>query len=250
MKTALAIVQEFRRGINLSAPSTLVSLTDPDELQVLELLYETLEYIRSEGPFRTQIRSYDITTDGTANYSLPEDWWEAIPNTDFNEDSQYPLIGPVSDAEFVYYKERGLSSPYEYIWRVVGFDDTISSVEGANIEFFPTPGSGETLSIEYASGNLFIPASWFASPDTTIHETVAANSDYCAFDADLVKLGLRYHFFENKDGFEAKAEKERRKFMKRLKSARFRHEGPKSGVFGATKRRQWFPIQERGFQFS
>ena len=47
MKTALSIVQSVMYRENLSAPSSLVSQTDPATLQLIHLLNETVEDIRS-----------------------------------------------------------------------------------------------------------------------------------------------------------------------------------------------------------
>lgn len=250
IRTALSIVQEFRRGINQSVPTALFGSTDPDELQMLEHLNQVCEHMRSRGPFRQQIRKHSFSTSASdTTYSLPGDFWEAVPITQFNENTQYPLIGPVSDAEFVFYRERGLSTPYEYIWRVAGFDTTASSVEGRIFEIFPAPADTQTLSFDYISGNLYLPTAWLASPDADIHETLSADTDYCMFDPSAVKLGLKWKYMDDTSNDAAKIKKAKDEFEDQLTRTRVRFHGSRSGRFGSRKYRRWYPIPERNWSF-
>lgn len=250
IKTALSIVQEFRRGINEDAPSALFNSTDPDEQQMLEHLNQVCEYLRSNGPFRSQIRKHSFTaTSSATEFTLPQDFWEAMSSTYYNESSQYPLFGPISDAEFVAYKERGYATPYEYVWRIVGFGATLSSVDGRVFEIYPA-GAGDTLSFEYISANLYLPAAWFASQDTDLHDRLAADTDYCAFDPDLVKLGLEWKYRGATSQDQNAIQRAKDEFDNRITSSRFRFQGARAGRFGSNRRRRWYPIQEKNWSFS
>ena len=248
--TALSIAQSFRRGVNEPIPSGFASATDPDELMQLEHLNQVLAYMRNRGPFRSQIRDHDFnTSSGTTTYSLPGDYWSAVPLTQYNEDAQYPLLGPLSDAEFQVYRERGWSTPHEYIWRVIGYDSTLSSVEGRLFEIYPDPGATVALGFQYVSGNLYLPAAWFASQDQDLHDTLAADTDYCAFDSDVIKLGLMWKYMSNTSNDRAAIQAAKDAFDEEIKLSRFRHHGAKSGTFGRRKRK-WYPIPEGNWSFS
>lgn len=174
MKTALSILQSTIRGMGLSpnVPSTLLSLTDPDKVQQLEILYEVCEELRREGPFKQQVQTHEFdTASGTATYPLPGDFYEVVPCTQYNQDTDWRLIGPLTDAEFMAFKEGELYIPTEYVWRIVGFDENSSSTSGRQFEVYPTPGATENLVFQYISGHLFIPPDWAPS-------TVYASGDY------------------------------------------------------------------------
>ena len=176
MKTALSIVQNYRYLMALDAPSSLLSLTDPDELQQLQFLYKVSQELRREGPFRQQIATHEFdTASGTNTYPLPGDFYSAMSDTYYNQDNDWTLIGPVSDSEFLAYKEGSLGTPSEYVWRVVGFDENSLSTEGRQLELYPTPGATENLSFQYVSSHLFVPPNWAASTIYTSGQFVTVN---------------------------------------------------------------------------
>lgn len=177
METALSIVQSYRRRVNLDdAPSTLLSLTNPEDLQDLEFLYDVLKDLRRKGPFRQQLQKHEFATIANqSRYPLPGDFFEALPETYYNQDSDWQLIGPLTDAAFNAFKEGERFVPTEYVWRIAGFDENSASTEGQQFEIYPTPSAVENLAIEYAHGNLFVPPNWAASTAYTSGEYVNVN---------------------------------------------------------------------------
>ena len=237
VRTALSVVQEFRRGVNLSVPTTITSLTDPDELQLVEHMNQVCEYLRRRGPFRQQVRSYTFNTaDATSTYSLPGDYWAPLPLTHYNRTTDRRLVGPLTDGEWQEYTEGFGATPYEYLWRIAGYDSSLSGVEGRLFEVYPTPSAVESLTFEYISGNLYLPTGWFASPDTAIHETIAADTDYCQFDADLVKLGLKWKYMDDTNSDRNAVQMAKSEFDREITKNRMRWHG----ITSTTGRRKYF----------
>lgn len=172
MKTCLKILQETRGLMGLDTPTTLLSLTDQDEIKMRELLRRVCEELRSEGPYRQQVMTHDFATVASQNtYALPRAFYEALPLAYYNKDTDWRLIGPLSDAEFLAFKEGTLGYTAEYAWRIKGFDENSSSTEGMQFEVYPTPSAAENLTFDFIAGHLFIPPNWAAS-------TVYSSGDY------------------------------------------------------------------------
>ena len=154
----------MRKLVGLDAPTTLLSVTDPDELQMIEFLQAVNEHLRREGPFRQQIMTHDFATvSGKSTYPLPQAFWQHLPRTYYNEDTDWRLIGPMNDASFQAFKEGELSTPSEFVWRIKGFDENPLSTEGRQIELYPTPAAVENLTFDFVSGHLYVPPNWAAS---------------------------------------------------------------------------------------
>ena len=170
MKTALSILQSVRYRINLTAPTTLLSLNDPDKLQQLYALYAVLEELRQKRIWPQQKRKYSFSTaNGVASYQLPPDFYSLLPGTQWNQDENLSLIGPVSDAEFTIYTQGDAASTINYTGRIFGFDENPSS-DGGQFEITPTPTGAVNLYFEYVSRNLLIPKHW------TSGDTIAAGA--------------------------------------------------------------------------
>lgn len=268
MKTALSIVKAVQRRLNEPEISSLTGITDQDDLQILHLLYQVTEDLRRKGPFRQQVQTHDFdTVSSTNSYPLPGDFYEAMPRTYYNQDTDWRLIGPLTDAEFMAYKEGELYIPTEYVFRIKGFDQNSLSTTGRQIELYPTPSSAENLTFEYISSNMFLPPNWAASTAYTTSDWVNVNGriykcssngtsgstppsgattgisdgtaewdwysedydqveddgDFCIFDTDLVKLGLRAMYVEEQGG--ALAERAMAEYKRAIKAMRFRFDG-------------------------
>lgn len=177
MKTALSIIQGFRYRAGLSAPTTLESVTDPDELQLLYLLYAVCEELRAARCWAQQKKTCSFDTEEDRRlYPFPADYYSALPGTHYNQDESNLLIGPVSDAEMNFKLYGEASSSTNYTFRIFGADQR-SGTAGGQIEVDPTPSSAQTLSFDYLTRNLFMPAYWTAETAYTTNATVTANGN-------------------------------------------------------------------------
>lgn len=178
MKTALSIIQNYRYRIDLSAPSSLLSLTDPDELQMLHLLYEVCEELRQSKAWEVQKKRYSFSTVADqSRYVLPADYYSPILNTHWNQSENNVLSGPASDFEFNWRLHGDVASSLNYTYRVFGGDNNpnSSSADPANdpylqLEVNPTPASVQTLSFDYVTRDLFKPKDW--TPSTAYNGSV------------------------------------------------------------------------------
>jgi hypothetical protein len=125
--------------MGLSAPTTLVSLTDPDELQLLHILYAVCEELRQAKCWAQLKRRHTFTTSASrVKYQLPKDYYAQLLKTHWNETEDERLIGPESDSGMTYLQQSGSSSTTDFTFRIFGGDENPSS-EGGQFEIDPTP---------------------------------------------------------------------------------------------------------------
>lgn len=163
MKTALSIIQSIRYRMNLPVPSTLVSVTDPDELQMIHILYAVCEELRAARCWTQLKRSYSFNTVASqATYQLPQDFYAPLLKTHWNSTEDSQLIGPASDSDYMSLLESGSSSTTNYTYRLFGRDENTASNSG---QFYvnPTPSGIQTLKFEYITRSFFLPVNWAAS---------------------------------------------------------------------------------------
>jgi len=162
MKTALSIIQAVRYKMNLSAPSTLITLTDPDELQMLHTLYTICEELRAARCWPQLKRKHSFSTvDTQASYQLAPDFYSPLLATHYNETDDGRLIGPESDETFSNMTVMG-DSTINYSYRIFGRDENSASAAG-QLVLLPTPSAVQTVSYEYLTRSFFLPQNWTAS---------------------------------------------------------------------------------------
>lgn len=184
MQTALSIIQSVRRRQVLGVPTALVGTTDPDELQLIELLYAVCEELRQARCWIQQKRTHSFdTVSGQQSYQLPQDFYSALLGTQWNVDEVNPLIGPASDAEFAYRVYGQDSSTYNFTYSLFGPDQNPNSANG-QFRLNPTPSSAITLSFYYLSRNLFLPKHWLPSTAYTSGTYVNANGNIYLCDTN------------------------------------------------------------------
>lgn len=177
MKTALSIIQSLRYRLNLSAPSTLVSITDTDELQMLHLLYAVCEELRQARCWTQLKRSYNFNTvSTTASYQLPQDFYAPLLQTQVNDDEDERLIGPVGDAYFNDLLYLGSASSRNYTYRVFGRDENTAS-GGGQMVLSPTPSAVDTVRFDYITRSFLLPRNWAASTSYTASSYVNASGN-------------------------------------------------------------------------
>jgi len=226
MKTALSIVQDFCYRANLPAPAALYGSTDTGVLQLKHCLYAACQRLRAARCFPQQKRVHTFSTVvSTAQYSLPDDYYSPLLETDWNQSEDEQLIGPVSDEEFTGLLHSGAPSTVNYTYRIFGPE--IDTLVPGQIWLSPTPASIQTLSFEYITRNLFLPPA-FTLADTTPHETVDADTWLCLFDYDLASLGLEAEYLKQKGGDTNPAEDA---FVERIEAATNRILGARKGSF-------------------
>jgi hypothetical protein len=184
MLTALSIIQSVRRRLLLPVPTALVGVTDPDELQMLEIVYAVCEELRQARCWIQQKRLHSFTTVANqGSYQLPKDFYGALLGTQWNTDETNALVGPVSDSEFAYRVFGDDDSTYNFTYRLFGPDENPNSANG-QFELNPTPTSAIDLSFYYLSRNLFMPKHWLPSTVYTSGTYVNANGNIYLCDTN------------------------------------------------------------------
>lgn len=115
--------------------------------------------------------SFDLVA-GQQFYPLPENFFAALLGTQYDQTAKFPLIGPLSDAQFAM-RQYGLAgfTPFP-AFRIFGPDANPQSA-GGQFQVWPTPsGSGKTIAFEYQWKNIFLPRNWQPSTAYT------ATTDY------------------------------------------------------------------------
>lgn len=131
-QTALSICQAATRELNTgNVPTTLESLTEPGDLQILNLLYEVCQELRKARAFPQMKRNHVfLTKPNRRTYQLPPDFYSALPLAAWNVDENNRLHGPVSDADMTLRLYGQVSSSINFSYRIFGPDQNASSTGG------------------------------------------------------------------------------------------------------------------------
>ena len=164
--SVLGVAQAFCYETNIPAPTTLISPTDPADLQILHLMYSVSRELRSDRCWPQQKKSYSLTlTASRVKYPLPSDFYSALLGTQWNSTTRLPLNGPMSDAAFTQRLYGVVRLDSEVAFRIFG-PDFNPNTAGGQFYIDPPPGGGEVITYEYISATMFLPPNW--TPGATI----------------------------------------------------------------------------------
>ena len=179
----LSLAQTACYRMAIQAPSALLTATDTDSLQLLHLLKEVAEELRNIRTFPQQKKKYtfDLET-SRSQYPLPIDFWSPVPLTHWIDDRRRRLEGPLTDSRFTDYTRGGIGASSDIAYRIFGPDGN-QYTAGGQFEIDPPPSaSGEELSFEYVSANLFTPRYWTPSTSYTLNDYVFSNGNFYKCD--------------------------------------------------------------------
>jgi len=167
----LLISQQFAAQVNLPPPASLIAQTDPATLQIASLITAVSRDLRQDRSWPQQKKTHSFTTTtGRTRYPLPIDFFSALLETEWNRTTARPLLGPMTDAGFNQRLYGAFRLNSEIAYRIFG-PDFNPNTAGGQFNIDPAPASGEILSFDYVSSNLFQPPDWTPS-------TVVAASSY------------------------------------------------------------------------
>lgn len=181
--TCLSIIQRVTGQLLLPQPTAVWSSTDPQVIQLRELLNEEGEELRKWPDHRWN----KLVIEGTFNTvatnlqtSLPADFDYIIPMTIWNRTMNRQVWGPMDEQQW----ERELAGPtftspyYAYMFR------------GGQIFLTPVPAVGNAIFYEYVSTN-WVYNSGSSTPNAS---AFSADSDTSVFPEPLVQRGLRWRY--------------------------------------------------------
>jgi hypothetical protein len=191
-----------RTAVQLGLSSTLASsMSDPfastDQSFVLlcELLNSFGEDVTSRHEWAHLIREATATTSASNTiYTMPSDFDRLIDQSEWNQSTRLPLIGPLSGQETQYLKARLNGVLIQVVYRL----------QGHTMTFAIAPPNAQLLQLEYVSRNWVWSAAGVA-PDST---GVVATGDFVLFEDDLAIAGLKARWLEEK-GFDSTAAADR-----------------------------------------
>lgn len=194
----LELAQCAADQVGTTAPSSLITTGQPEK-QWKNLLIAEAQFLRNQCVFPQQKRTFTVTSVASqAEYAFPDDFYAALPGTEYDSETELPFIGPLSDARFneLLY---GVSETGRREYRVFGQDlNSSPAAVQSKLVFVTAPSSnGEEYTINYVSKNLFLPTSWNSSSTTPV-ETISANTDLCVFDDDIVLEGIKWRWLKAK----------------------------------------------------
>lgn len=183
--TLLSIVQNMCYSVGIPAPTNVIGNTDEDVLQFLALAKEEGNSLSRRTPWTALQRTFTLTTvatqsQGAINTIMPEILWQHN-QTLWNTTQQDPIRGAISAQERQMRKSVTESGPYYDYW-----------VEDGELQFYPVPSAGETVTGVYISGY------WCKSSSGEDRNTWAANTDVGVLDEYLMQLGLKWRWLRSR----------------------------------------------------
>jgi len=176
-KTLLNIVQLVTSELGFPTPTTVVSSTDTNVQKLLALVRATCDDLLREYDWQALRTSYSFTTtSGVEAYPFPSDEERFVSGTFFDQNSRWPVQGPLTAIEWAQIKVSNLpASPFER-YRVFG----------GKLHLYPVPGTTPyTLSYEYVSNSYC--TSNGGVPQTELQQ----DSDIIRFDHRCVIYGVK-----------------------------------------------------------
>ena len=189
----LKIAKDVAYKVGVAPPTSLYGSTQAISLRFVTLLEDECRFLRNQRIFPQQKKNHSFTvTSGRSKYRLPTDFYAAVPGTTYDSQLNRRMVGPISDPMF---NERiyGQGSSSNTAWRIFGPDANPAS-SGGQFYIDPAPtNSTDVYSFDYITKNLF-----YDSTYATGSETIAADSDVCIFDDDIVLKGVEWRYLKSK----------------------------------------------------
>lgn len=171
----LTLVQSVATKIGIQRPSTVISNTATEVLELLEFAQEEGRELVKRGDWQILRSEYTFDTTATetqTNFSV-SDLGRFIPDTVWNRTRRLPLFGPLNSKEWQAIKSFG-SSPVQNTF----------TYRGGNFLISPTPTAGDHVYGEYISKN------FCQSAGGTGQSAWAADTDVGVLDEYIMGLGV------------------------------------------------------------
>lgn len=165
MGTVLQILQRAAQEQGLPVPSSIVGSTVNSTIQLTNNFYATGRELREQKWWPPLKKKWTIRMNsGQDKYPLPQDFFAAIPETNWDRNNRWQMLGPMSDSMWNLRLYGYITLQNRKAFRVFGPDINPNS-GGGQFEINPTPGDGEQglqLTFEYLSQSWLTPQLWTA----------------------------------------------------------------------------------------
>lgn len=188
--TLSAIVQNIAQLVSFPTPADPAGDTDPAVVQMVQAVNMAGIDLLSMNDWQelTKIHTMSIVAASPGinqqAYSLPEDFYEFVDQTQWNSTMQWPAIGPVSPQAWQELLIRQTLPTLSFYWQV----------RGNEIYILAPPTDAQTLSFYYQS------FAWVRDQDdSSLYKNRATkNGDVILLDSYLVTLLARVKWLEMK----------------------------------------------------
>ena len=183
----LAIIQEFCTRTGLTPPVAALTSSDDTILQLVALANEVVEDLLDRGAWTTFQRQAIFTSVATANQgalsTLADTGYQSMMSgTLFNRTDGLRILGPLSPQDW-----QALAS-------VVNTQPLTSfRIFQGNLQFYPAPAAGHTISFEYTSRSAV-----YNESDNIYKERFTKDTDTFLLPYHLILKGLRWRWKEEK----------------------------------------------------
>ena len=166
----LDLINNCQDKLSLPRTTSIIGATDQNTRTLLACANDEGKEVSTDFEWTVLENEYTFTlTSGTANYALPTDFDRHIPQTQWDRNFHWELIGPVTPQEWQFRKSGIIASSPRRRFRI---KTRVSN------QFYldPTPASsdtGLTMVLEYYSASWVQPKQWVTS-------TAFAAGSYCS----------------------------------------------------------------------
>lgn len=173
----LDLVTNLCDKLNLARPSVVIGSTDQNIRSLLAHANDAGKELATDYQWADLEGEYTFTlASGQASYALPPDFDRHIPQTHWDRDRHWELIGPITPQEWQFRKSGTVASAPRRRFRV-------KTRTASQFFIDPTPASadsGLTIAFEFVSASWVSPMAWAAS-------TVFAANSYCSYNGNYYK---------------------------------------------------------------
>lgn len=186
-KTLKQLCDAAREEVGFDVASAYASATDPDGKQMFRLAnrqgYDLAQAAVKWEKLKTEANITLVAAD--QDYALPSDYRYMIPGTEWDQNNDKRLSGPLTPRMWA--KSEHAGTVFGLNWRY--------EIRGGQIVFSQTVESGDAgtiISYEYISKN------WAVASDSTEKDAFTADTDTQQFDDDLFIAGLKWRLLAAK----------------------------------------------------
>lgn len=188
--TLSAIVQNVAQLVSFPTPADPAGSTDPAVVQMVQAVNLAGMDLLAMGDWqelqKTHTISIQASTPGISEqaFTLPEDFYEFVDQTQWNSTMQWPAIGPISPQFWQQLLIRQTLPTLSFYWQV----------RGSRLYILVPPTNAQTLSFFYQS------FAWVQDQDnSSLYKNRAVkNGDIILLDAYLITLLARVKWLEMK----------------------------------------------------
>ncbi len=189
MATVAEVMDEAARECSITPPSSWITATTLSHAELKDFLKQTAKELLDRVDWPDPIaQDYEVTGDGTADYSLPAAFKRltrdelAVYETSTVRRAAIPVS---TNGAWTHLTELGSAAGNRY-FRITGDEEA-----GYEIEFYAVPAVGQSITVSYISKNWLKTSGTAAAVWTNVADTLL-------LPEDLIRMGVIWRFRRRK----------------------------------------------------